>query len=66
VLEDIGGPVSRRTWSVKSVTGDTIAENRDAISRLPLSAYYYVMAMFLHDKLASMVHFTSKVLGKNK
>jgi Transposase IS4 len=66
VLEDIAGPVHRRTWSVQSVTGDTIAENCDAISRLPRSAYDYFMAMFPHYQLVRMVLLTSKVLEENK
>jgi Transposase IS4 len=66
VLEDIGGPVPHRTWSVLSVTGDTVAENCDDISRLPRSAYDYFMAMFPHDQLARMLLLTSKVLEENK
>jgi Transposase IS4 len=63
VLEPIGGVVARRTWPVRSITGDLIFEGGDAIfgdnRRTP---YEYFMAIFPPDALMRIVMLTSEKL----
>jgi Transposase IS4 len=68
VLEPIGGVVARRTWSVRSITGDLIFEGGNAIRgdnrRRP---YVYFMAIFPPDALMRIVMLTSeKIREKGK
>jgi hypothetical protein len=61
-LQPIGRPVHRRLWAVKSLSGDKITENGDAIRMMARSPYKYFMAMVPQDQLARIVRLTSKRL----
>lgn len=68
VSEPVGGPVPRHAWSVRTLSGEVIHEQGDAVgpgqSRLP---YDYFMAMFPLDQLVRMVRLTSaKLAARNR
>jgi Transposase IS4 len=67
VLEPVGGAVSRRPWSIRTVSGETIVEGGDSgSSDPPRKPYGYFMAVFPPEQLLRMVRLTNEKLITNK
>jgi len=61
VSEPVGGPVARRTWSVRTLPGEVIFEEGDMLGQTR-TPYDYFLAMFPMDQLTRMVRLTSPAL----
>jgi hypothetical protein len=68
VLDPVGGAVSRRPWSIRTVSGETIVEGGDSGSfDPPRRPYDYFMAVFPPEQLLRMVRLTNeKLIAKKK
>lgn len=63
VSEPVGGPVARRVWSVRTMPGEVIVEEGDAVGPgQARTAYDYFLCMFPMDQLTHMVRLTSPKL----
>jgi len=58
VAEPVGGPVARRTWSVRTLPGEVIFEEGDTVGQTR-TPYDYFLAMFPMDQLTRMLRQTS-------
>ena len=65
VLQPIGGPVPRRTWSVRTLAGDITAEGGDSVGygsgRTPVE---YFLAVFPQQQLSMSAELTSAKLSR--
>jgi Transposase IS4 len=68
VLDPVAGAVSRRPWSIRTVSGETIVEGGDSGSfDLSRKLYDYFMAVFAPELLLRMVRLTNeKLITKKK
>jgi Transposase IS4 len=67
VLAPVGGAVPRRTWSMRTLSGESIVEGGDSGSFDSTRRHYdYFMAVFPIDQLMRMVRLTNEKLNLKK
>jgi hypothetical protein len=67
VIEPVGGAVSRRTWSMRNLSGEAVVEGGDSGSfDSPRRPYDYFMAVFPTDQLMRKVRLTNEKLNLKK